>query len=33
VITAPPYGEGGEFQNFANPPQDFRDRKPGKLRQ
>jgi hypothetical protein len=33
VITAPPYGEGGEFQNFTNPPQHFRDRKPGNLRQ
>jgi hypothetical protein len=32
VITAPPDGEGGGFQNFANPPRDFRDRKPGKIR-
>lgn len=33
VISAPPGLGGGAFQNFANPPQDFRDRKPGKPRQ
>ncbi len=33
VITAPPYRQGGGFQNFANPPQDFREPKPDKPRQ
>ena len=30
VITAPPHREDGGFQNFANPPHDFREPKPGK---
>ena len=33
VINAQPNFGGGGFQNFANPPQDFRDRKPGKPHQ
>src|SRR5271169_298103 len=33
VINAPPNLGGGGFQNFANPPQDFRDARPAKPRQ
>jgi len=33
VITAPPGLGGGAFQNFADPPRDFRDRKSGKPHQ
>ena len=32
VITAPQNGEAGTPFDFANPPQEFRDRKPRKLR-
>jgi len=32
VITAPQNGEAGIPFDFANPPQEFRDRKPRKLR-
>jgi hypothetical protein len=32
VIVAPQNGEAGPPFDFANPPQEFRDRKPRKLR-
>jgi hypothetical protein len=33
VITAPQDGAAGMLPEFANPPREFRDRKPGKPRQ
>jgi hypothetical protein len=32
VITAPPNFDGGGFQNFAQPPRDFRDTRPRRPR-
>jgi hypothetical protein len=32
VISAPPNLDGGAFQNFANPPHDFRDTRPRRPR-